>query len=238
MHKENADERDKAPQGPGTDSPATWLAEGLRRLIEQVHDHTLQEFAEQTMPILYQMGQIETKQQQSIYHLEVIRKQLEAFLANNKLLENASLENQTLTKQHYEDHVILPMVRSIFPVFDIIQDSRNSWNGNGGLADQQIMDFANAIWTQLQQFLLNYDVDIISHKPKATFEHQIMKPVRTEPTNNRDLDGLMARSLQVGLKFGKHRLLRLETVSLYKYRPSQIETVTLNERKEHDSTRN
>ena len=232
MHKENADERDKAPRGPGIDGPATRLAEGLKQLIEQAHDHTLQEFAEQTMPMLYQMGQIETKQQQSIYSLEAIKKQLEAFLANNKLLENAGSTNQLLGKQHYEDHIILPMVRSIFPVFDIIQDSRNSWNSNGGLADQQIMDFANAIWTQLQQFLLNYDVAIISHKPKATFEPQIMKPVRTEPTNNRDLDGLMAGSLQVGFRLGRRRLLRLETVSLYKYHPSETKTVTSNERVE------
>ncbi|MHC4541512.1 MAG: hypothetical protein ACYTEK_15645 [Planctomycetota bacterium] len=238
MLKKNNDEPIQSHHEVDINRPPTLLEDGLRQLVEQAHERSLQDMAEQTMPVLYQVGQIETKQQQSLYHLEAIRKQFEVFLANHKLLENASLENQALTRQHYEEHVILPMVRSIFPVFDIIHDAKHYWKDTGGPDAPQITDFTDAIWTQLQQFLLNYDIEIIAHEPKARFEPQLMRPVKARETNDRSLDGLVAKSLQVGFRQGRQRLLRLETISLYTYRPSQIETVTLAERKENDNTRN
>lgn len=238
MTKNNTDEQLKSQQAVDISSPPTLLENGLRQLVEQAHERSLQNIAEHTMPVLQQIGKIETKQQQSLYHLESIKKQLELFFANHKLLENASLENQALTRQHYEEHVILPMVRSIFPVFDIVYDAKNYWKGTGGPDATQITDFINAIWTQLQQFLLNYDIEIIAHESKARFEPRLMRPVKARETNDKSLDGLVAKSLQVGFRQGRQRLLRLETISLYTYRFSQIETVTLNEGEKNDNTRN
>jgi molecular chaperone GrpE (heat shock protein) len=238
MLKKNNDETIHSHHEVDINRPLTLLEDGLRQLVEQAHERSLQDIAEQTMPVLYQMGQIETKQQQALYNLETIQKQFEVFLANNKLLENASLENQVLTRQHYEEHVILPMVRSIFPVFDIIHDAKLYWKGPGKPDAPQIMNLIDAIWIQLQQFLRNYDIEIVAHKPKAIFEPQLMRPVKARETDDKDLDGLVAKSLQVGFRQGRQRLLRLETISLYTYRPSHTETVTLNEREKNENTRN
>ena len=238
MLEKNNDEPIQSAREVDVNHPPTLLEDGLRQLVEQAHERSLQDITEQTMPVLHQMGQIETKQQQSLYHLETIQKQLEMSLANGKVLENASLENQALTRQHYEEHVILPMVRSIFPVFDIIHDAKRFWKRREEPESPPFMDLINAIWTQLMQFLRIYDIEIVVHEPKATFEPQFMRPVKVRETDDRSLDGLVAKSLQVGFRQSRQRLLRLETISLYAYRPSHIETITLNERKENENPRN
>jgi molecular chaperone GrpE (heat shock protein) len=237
MKKENDYEQSNAQQGLAIESPMVLIAEGLAQLIIRANRGILQEYAESIMPTLNLVSRIETRQQQSVYHLEAIRKDLDTFLTRSKLLEKMSLENQALTSQHYQDHVILPVARSIFPVFDIIHDARNAWDDDDSLAARQTIDFANAISAQLQQFLLIFGIEVISHEPNAAFEPKIMKPVKVQTTNIESLDRLVARSLQVGFRLDQHRLLRLETVSLYKYQPGKFKTTTIHERKE-DDTRN
>ena len=239
MFKKDSDNQNqgKLPRAPD-DGPAILLIQALQQLIEMLNDHNSQKVAEHTMPMLYQMRQIETKQQQAVYHLEAMRKQFDVMVSNNKLLENASLANQLLGKQHYQDHIIQPIIRSVFPVFDIIEDTRKFWISSGEQVDNRILDFINAVWSQLEQFLVNYDVHIISHNPNDQFDPQIMKPVKWTITDNRKLDGRMAESLQIGFRFGQDKVLRLESVSLSKYRASQTETITLNERDKNDNSRN
>jgi len=234
MTKENADHRNpnNVPQAPADAGPAVLLSWALSRLIEMSDDKLSDGFAEHTMPLLYKMGQLETKQQQLIYSLEVIRKQLEVLASNNKLLENAGSTNQLLGEQHYEDHIIQPLVRAGFPVFDIIEDARKSWKAAGEDLDKQVLEFIDAVWTQLKQLLVNYDVHIVRHRSGDLFEPQEMKPIRWIPTDSRMLEGRVADSLQIGFKSGGQRVLRLESVSLFKYQPSKIKTVTSNERGE------
>lgn len=232
MIEENADHQNpnNVPQGPAGAGPAVLLSRALSQLIDMSDDRASRGFAEHTMLLLCRMGQVETKQQQSIYSLEAVKKQLEALLSNKKLLENASSTNQLLGKQHYEDHIIQPLVRSVFPVFDIIEDARKSWKAAGKEMDKQVLEFIDAVRTQLKQLLVNYDVHIIKHKSKDLFEPQQMKPVKWISTDKRMLDGRVADSLQIGFKSGHQRVLRLESVSLFKYQPSETKTVTSNER--------
>jgi len=223
-------------RGPDQPDPAVLLIEALQQLIEMLNDKNSQKISEHTMPMLYQVGQIETKQQQSIYHLESIRKQLEVLISNNKLLENASSSNQVLSKQHYDEHVIEPMVRSLFPVFDIIEDAAKPWNNSN---EKMNMDFIRAVLTQLTQFLVNYDVHIIRHNSDAEFNPLVMKPIKWVLTDKKELDGLVAESMQIGFRFGQEKVLRLECVSLFKYSASQKnEMLTISERKENDNSRN
>jgi hypothetical protein len=59
-----------------------------------------------------------------------------------------------------------------------------------------------------------------------------MRPVTWTPTKDKKLDGCVAKSLQIGFQQGEGKTLRLETVSLFKYQPSQTNAVTINERPE------
>ena len=179
------------------------------------------------MQLLHQANKIETKQQQSVYDFESIKQQLENRASVSKLLENASEMNHLLAKQHYDEHVIQPMVRSLFPVLDLIEDARKHWSSS-----QQVTELFDAVWSQMEQFMAVYDVHVIKHGTNDKFNPQTMKPVKCIAIGDSQIDGCVAESLQVGFKFGKERMLRLETVSLFKFQPSQTKTIKLNERAE------
>lgn len=206
---------------------ALQLFRALQYLVDTTMGNCLQNMPEQIIQLAHQMHQIETKQQQSLYDFESVRKQLGNLASVNKLLENASETNHLLGKQHYDEHVIQPMLRSLFPVFDLIEDARRHRS-----ISQQAADFANAVWSQLEQFLKTYDVDVIRHYPNDRFDPQVMKPITWVPVENKRLDGRVAESLQIGFRFTKGRILRLETVALFGHQPSRKNMVTLNERTE------
>ena len=239
MHEECRQDANKAPPPLEPEGPVALLAKGLNQLIDRERDRAIQGLAKQGAPLFHELGQVQVKQQQALHELEAMRKQFEVLLATHKLLENASVENQILGDQHYEEHVILPMVRSLFPILDLLYDAKVSWKKADESPGDQFIAFADAIWTQLRQFLFQYEVEIIRHRPHARFDARLMRPVKVHATGNRSLDGLVAQCLQVGFRRGEDRLLRLETVSLYGYRPAtQIETTTSNERTEDEHPRN
>lgn len=226
MNSHPSNEQDKAPPPKSKDDPAILLTQGLSRLVELEHEHSEHEMARQVAPLLRDMRQIQTVQQQSLHQLQNLQKQFGDFLTTNRVLEEASQQNRILSDQHYEDHVISPMVRGLFPIFDIVYDAVASDEHAAKLNSRQFAGFAGALWTQLEQFVLQYDVKVICDPPHTRFQAQTMKPVKTLATDNKSWDGLVASCLQVGFRKGPRRLLRPETVSLYKYRPSQLETRT------------
>jgi hypothetical protein len=170
---------------------------------------------------------VQTNQQQIIYSLERIEKQLVQLNAESKLLENASQENRLLGQEHYQNDIVQPMVRSLFPIVDFINDAKDrSTNPD---ADKKIDadGLIDAIFTQLQQFLAVYQIEPIRHKPKAKFDPRMMRPVKTVPTDNRQLDNRIAKSLQAGFWWRKERILRFESVALYKFKDSKSITENL-----------
>lgn len=238
MLEEHKSEVNKAPPGSEPEGPTALVAKGLGQMIERERERACQDLAQQAAPLFHELGQVQVKQQQALHELESLHKQFEVLVTTHKLLENASVENQILGEQHYEEHVILPMVRSLFPILDLVYDTRVSRREADEATSDEFMAFADAIWTQLRQFLLQYEVEIIGHPPHARFDTRFMRPVKIHATNNRSLDGLVAKCLQVGFRRGEDRLLRLEMVSLYGYRPTQLETTTLKERTEDEHSGN
>jgi len=209
----------KSDPQQGTDA-ALQLSQALQQLVGASMKNCLQNMPEQIMQLSHQVHKIETKQQQSVYNFESIQQQLENLASVNKLLENASKTNHLLGKQHYDEHIIQPIVRSLFPVLDLVEDAQKHWSNS-----QQITELFNVVWSQMEQFMANYDVHIIKHDINDKFNLQTMKPVKWIPIEDSQLDGCVAESLQIGFQFGKERMLRLETVSLFKFQPSQTNTI-------------
>jgi molecular chaperone GrpE (heat shock protein) len=52
-----------------------------------------------------------------------------------------------------------------------------------------------------------------------------MKPVSRVSTTDKRLDGLVAKSLQIGFRWNQQRLLRPESVSIYKYVQANIKSI-------------
>ncbi len=142
------------------------------------------------------------------YELEAIRDQMGTLAASTELLENANRTNKLLGAQFYDERIIGPMVRGLFPIVDLVRDALRQPD-----SDRQCLCGLRA---QLEQFLTGYGIEAFSHEASSPFDPKTMKPLQTAATHEPDSDGLVAESLQCGFR-NPERILRLETVSLYKF---------------------
>lgn len=207
------------------DTAAMVLGQALLRFLERSNSRIAGKVLEKLIPMVSQLTQIETQQKQSNFQLDSIEKILSNLSSHSKLLENASQTNHILSTQHYENHIIQPMVRSLFAVIDIIEDACKSWEDDQDRTNQHQVELLEAIKTQLQQFLANYGIEIVRHKPNSLFNPQLMKPVSRVSTSNKELDGLVVRSLQSGFRWNQQRLLRPESISIYKFVRTHINSI-------------
>jgi molecular chaperone GrpE (heat shock protein) len=196
-----------SPQG--TDA-ALQFSRALQQLVETSVKNCLQDLPEQILRLSHQNHQIETNQQKFMYHFDSVRQNMEKLAATGKLLENAGKVNEALSIQHYQECIIEPMVRSLFVVIDLIEDTLRS-------SDAPESETLNAVKTQLLQFFANYGIEAVRHDQGSSFNPQLMKPLSKVPTQDRNLEGCIAQSLQSGFMWNNQRLLRSESVSQYKY---------------------
>jgi len=224
--------KSKVPRGPTSnkncesfDTAAMVLGQALLRFLERSNSRIAEKVLEKLIPMVSQLTQIETQQKQLNFQLDSIEKILGNINSHSKLLENASQANHILSKQHYDDRIIQPMVRSLFTVIDIIEDACKSWKDGQNNTNQHQVELLEAIRAQLQQFLANYDIEILRHEPSSPFQPQLMKPVSKISTSEKELDGLIAQSLQIGFQWNQQRLLRPESVSIYKFVQTHVNPI-------------
>ncbi len=172
----------------------------------------------------------EAQRKQTAYALEDIQKRLDASIAHCELLDNANRTNRLLGDQFYDERIIQPMIRGLFPMADLLHQAM----GRPGCDHAHLL----TLRTQLDQFLTLYGVQAFHHEANSDFDPRIMKPLQTVASHEPDLDGLVAESLQCGFRTSQ-RILRLETVSLYKFETQPTTpTVANDERSNHDNTGN
>lgn len=155
----------------------------------------------------------EAQNKKTGYQLQDISKQIEVFAANGELLENVNQTNRLLEAPFYEERIVQPMVRGLFPLVDLIRDGEQKLEATQPTA-KSWRQYLSALRVQLEQFLGNYGIEAFGHEPNSQFDPKIMKPLQTTPTGEADLNGLVAKSLQCGFRI-QERILRLETVSLF-----------------------
>lgn len=207
------------------DTAAMLLGQALLRFLERSNTRIAEKVLESLIPMASQLTKVETQQKQLNLQLGSIEKILGNLSSHSKLLENASQTNLLLGKQHYEDHIIQPMARSLFAVIDLIEDARKPRKDNNYQTGQDQVELIEAVRVQLEQFLQNYGVEVIRHQPNTQFSRQLMKPVSRVSTTDKRLDGLVAKSLQIGFRWNQQRLLRPESVSIYKYVQANIKSI-------------
>jgi len=207
------------------DTAAMVLGQALLQFMERSNSRIAEKVLESLIPMASQLTKVETQQKQLNFQLGSIEKVLSNLSSYSKLLENASQTNLLLGKQHYEDHIIQPMARSLFAVIALIEDARKPRKDNSCQAGQDQAELIEAIRIQMEQFFANYGVELIRHLPNTQFNRQLMKPVSRVSTSNKKLDGLVAGSLQIGFMWNQQRLLRPESVSIYKYVEANIKSI-------------
>lgn len=208
-----------------------YLAEALQKIIDDTivnHTNDLEAIPENIIQLSNKIEEISRKQQQSLNSFESVRQLIENTVSANVLLEKAGQTNFLLGTEHYEKHIIEPMLCSLLPVIDIIEDSRK----HNQICSSDAVGVINSIYSQVIQFVSNYGIEIFSHSHGDKFDPRSMKPIKWELTSEASLNNTVAKSLQAGFKDGPTRILRMETVSLYKYKSSETDNNNFNERVE------
>lgn len=172
---------------------------------------------EQLRPLISELREFATKLQQVIYSQQATEKQLEALISQNRLLENASKESHLLSQDRYQQCIVEPMARSLFAVFDDIENAKRRCRETEHMDCPPVCDILDAIFIHLRQFLSVYQIEPVKHRPKSKFDPKVMRPVKIVVTENKDLDNRIAKSLQMGFRWQEDRLLRPESVTVFKY---------------------
>lgn len=183
-----------------------------------------EDFSQKILHLSNQQAQLERMQTESLYRLETLKQVVAGMVSSSILLEKIGETNVMLGRQHYDERIVEPMVRSLLPVFDMIDDYRKHHDlccNQSGLTD--------SIFSQLLQFISNYGIEMFSHSSGDDFDPKIMKPVGWESTSQEDIANSVARSLQCGFRLGESRILRQETVRLFKYEQPKETLTPLNE---------
>ncbi len=151
----------------------------------------------------------------TVNELDGVKQQVNDLAGNNELLKNAIDLNRELGTESYDERVVLPLVRSLFPVVDFIHDAQAALATNTPRY-QRAIQYLDGLHTQIAQFLASYGIEIFRHDAEEKFNPKLMQPIKREPTGDRKLTSCIAASLQCGFKKDE-RILRLEKVSLYKH---------------------
>jgi molecular chaperone GrpE (heat shock protein) len=130
------------------------------------------------------------------------------------VLEVALKENTTLSQQYFSDHILEPMAQALLPINDLIEDAISSWLDTAAAIDPSILQLLDVV---SMQFLGFYGIEYIRHAPGVHFDPQVMKPAKIAEIAVYELDGKIAKSLQAGFRLNGRRLLRPESVVLYRF---------------------
>ena len=150
----------------------------------------------------------EAQRKRTDYAFQEILRHLERPAPEAELLDNANQTIRQLGEEFYDEKVVQPMVRGLFPLVDLLQEGMTREN-----ADR---DLLLALLTQTKQFFALYGIEAYRHQPEDEFDPRTMKPLRRTLTNEPAIKDLVAESLQCGFRT-PDRILRLETVSLYRF---------------------
>ena len=166
------------------------------------------------------LRRIGAAQQQLASSVCNIDKQLQSLIVQNELLENISKENRILTQDHYQQCIIEPMVRSLFPIFDEVEEAKQRFQEAGKMNGTAVYEVLDAILIHLLQLLSTYQVTQIKHNPNVKFDPKLMRPVKIISTEDRLLNSYVAGSLRTGFRWRQDKVLRPESVAVYRYEPS------------------
>lgn len=135
-----------------------------------------------------------------------------ALAASNHALENASTELSRLNDQFYEQNVVEPLTRSIFPIYDMVQSVTEESDG----APTDSLNLLAAILVGIEDFLGTYAIEPFRHDVGARFDPELMRALQDVPTDDPALDMTLSRSCKCGFRKGD-RILRPEPVLVYRF---------------------
>ncbi len=197
--------------------PEDLIAAGIRGIIER-NIKTLEICPSKEIQVLSsQMAECVSAVSGNRDQTERVGKQIMELKSRYGVIEAALSENKALSQQYFNDHILEPMAQSLLPINDLIEGTISSWLDTATAIDPENLQLLEVVRMQLMQFLGFYRIEYIRHEPGVHFDPKVMKPSKISETSLAELDGKIAKSLQAGFRLDGQRLLRSESVVLYRF---------------------
>ena len=143
---------------------------------------------------------------------------VEALYGKQDCLEQTSRQQTLLSEQHYQEHVIEPLARRVFPLVDILSEAVSG--SSGKLVSTARSDLFEALTANMFELLADYGVEPIKVAAGSPFDAKIMKPVRFVPTYRSEDDKTVESMVRLGFRRDE-LILRPAAVSIYRFEGSK-----------------
>jgi molecular chaperone GrpE (heat shock protein) len=175
------------------------------------------EVASQTASLQSSLEKLVTALEETQKSQRMLDSRVQELVARSQLLERASQERAVLSEEHHQHHVIEPMIRLLFPVIDVLDKAKGVKGKDNVLVDRAQWAVVEQIQIYMNQFLSAHSVTVVRSQSGAPLNPKVMKPVQFVACQNIGQNSRVAKSLQAGFVQGTGRVLRFESVALYRY---------------------
>jgi len=139
--------------------------------------------------------------------------------SRDQVAERLSAELKRLDQRFWDEHVTSLIVRSLFPVYNMITDSQKEC-AEVGAASLDVKGLLEAVECELRGYLEAHGVEPFRHKRGARFNSKLMRPARLVVANDKRLDLRVAESLRAGFRL-HDRILRSEAVVVWRFQQTK-----------------
>ncbi len=154
----------------------------------------------------------ETRHKQLVYDIGSLQSMLQALGQEQQSLSQILASQRELSIQFYDQRIIEPMARGLFPVVDMIRE----------IPEQNRTPLLEGLLTQVTQYLQGFEIELISHDSESEFDPKVMQPLEPIIVHDQESDGRVGLSMRCGFK-NPQKILRPESVRLYQYQPRESE---------------
>jgi len=142
-------------------------------------------------------------------HCRKVEGGVEALFRKEESLEKASALQAMLGETHYQEHVILPLVRHLWLIYDWAAEAQQNWKQS----DVQVIGLLEAVRSQVIELLSVFGVEPIEEIPGSPFDGRIMRALEAPAGDGSGKALSVSETLRIGFRFGL-RVLRPQIVIL------------------------
>ena len=204
------------------------LMHGVAQMISHVYampqalEQIIQAGSEQESRIV-RLEQMQLAHNQNLQDVESSLQKLatglDAFYQQSQCLQQASDRLSLLSEQHYQQHVIEPLARRVFPLLDMYEEA---------LSNDKQSDLLDAFAADLYELLAGFGVEPILMSVGDAFNPSTMQPMQTVFTQQRKSDKTVASVVRQGFCC-QSRILRTAKVALYRFDRSRRVSIVKTE---------
>lgn len=156
-----------------------------------------------------EMGEMKADSASLLNEMENLRNQ-------SKALESASQEMARLGEKFYSDRLIQPLVKSMLPTIDLLEDTQSRYAQDSSEPAVEFSEILAAIRTMLEELLTAYGVEAFRHVRGTPFDRRFMKAIGYTNAPDNRLHLKLAESRRSGFRQG-NLIVRPELVVLYQH---------------------